>query len=73
MYGANEKHFRGYMIAHLGDTPAAALVGGFKEGVGGVKSCYRTRMYSPKTFVYRYVTPCTCTETTCYQVRLFSR
>ena len=47
-YGANEKHFRGYMVAYLGDTPAAALAGGFKEGVGGAHSCCRACMIKSK-------------------------
>ena len=31
-FGANDRHFKGNLIAYLGDTPAAALAGGFKEG-----------------------------------------
>lgn len=37
------QRFYGSLIAFLGDTPAAGLVGGFKEGVGaatrGCRSC----------------------------------
>ena len=40
--GANEKHFKGYLIAYMGDTPAANLAGGFKVGVGGAYSCCRS-------------------------------
>ena len=43
-YGAIDKHFKGYMIAYIGDTPASALAGGFKEGVGGANRCCRTCM-----------------------------
>ena len=28
-------HFHGCLVAFVGDTPASALIGGFKEGVGG--------------------------------------
>ena len=27
--GANDKHFKGNLIAYMGDTPAANLAGGF--------------------------------------------
>ena len=40
--GANEKNFKGYLIAYMGDTPAANLAGGFKVGVGGAYSCCRS-------------------------------
>lgn len=36
--------YRGCVIAFLGDTPAAAMAGGFKEGVGGAYRCCRTCM-----------------------------
>lgn len=41
--GASRKLF-GCLVAFLGDTPAAALVGGFKEGVGGAVRGCRTCM-----------------------------
>ena len=38
-FGSRQK-FHGYLIAFIADTPAAGLVGGFKEGVGGAyRSC----------------------------------
>ena len=43
-FGANEKHFKGNLIAYLGDTPAANLAGGFKVSVGGAYSCCRSCM-----------------------------
>lgn len=33
--------FKGYLVAFLGDTPAAGLAGGFKEGVGSARRCCR--------------------------------
>ena len=38
------KQFKGYLLVFFGDTPASALAGGFKEGVGGVYRCCRTCM-----------------------------
>lgn len=38
------KHYYGCLVAFLGDTPASALAGGFKEGVGGAYRCCRTCM-----------------------------
>ena len=34
-YHGIHHQFYGYLIAFIADTPASALVGGFKEGVGG--------------------------------------
>lgn len=34
--------FRGTLVAFAADTPAANLVGGFKEGVGGAMRMCRT-------------------------------
>ena len=36
----------------LGDTPAASLVGGFKEGVGGAFKCCRTCMIKFSSVVF---------------------
>lgn len=36
--------FHGSLVAFLGDTPAAGLVGGFKEGVGSAVRGCRTCM-----------------------------
>ena len=38
------KHYYGCLVAFLGDTPASALAGGFKEGVGGAYRLCRTCM-----------------------------
>ena len=38
-HGANDKHFKGNLIAYMGDTPAANQAGGFKVSVGGAYSC----------------------------------
>ena len=38
------KRFYGSLVAFIGDTPAAGLVGGFKEGVGGSYRPCRTCM-----------------------------
>lgn len=39
-YNGKLYNFRGYALVFIGDTPAAALAGGFKEGVGGAhKGC----------------------------------
>lgn len=43
-FGESDKHFKGYLVVFLGDTPAAAVAGGFKEGVGGAYRCCRTCM-----------------------------
>lgn len=42
-FGAS-KQLYGCLVAFIGDTPAAALVGGFKEGVGGASRGCRTCM-----------------------------
>ena len=36
--------YYGCLVCFLGDTPASALVGGFKEGVGGAYRCCSTCM-----------------------------
>ena len=36
--------FYGWLVAFIGDTPAAGLVGGFKKGVGGAYRGCRTCM-----------------------------
>jgi hypothetical protein len=41
--GSN-RHYHGCLITFLGDTPASALAGGFKEGVGGAFRCCSTCM-----------------------------
>ena len=38
------RRFHGSLVAFLSDTPAAGLVGGFKEGVGGASRGCRTCM-----------------------------
>lgn len=39
-YSGIPQQFRGYLVTFFGDTPAAGLVGGFKEGVGGaIRGC----------------------------------
>lgn len=38
------KLYHGCLVAFLGDTPASALAGGFKEGVGGAYRCCSTCM-----------------------------
>ena len=40
------KRYTGCLVAFLGDTPASALAGGFKEGVGGAYRCCSTCMIS---------------------------
>ncbi len=42
------QHFHGSLVAFLGDTPAAGLVGGFKEGVGAAFRGCRTCMIKNK-------------------------
>ena len=43
------RHYTGGLLAFLGDTPASALVGGFKEGVGGAYRCCSTCMITSST------------------------
>ena len=43
-YNGKLYNFRGYALVFIGDTPAAALAGGFKEGVGGAHRGCRTCM-----------------------------
>ena len=38
------RRYYGCLVTFLGDTPASALVGGFKEGVGGAYRCCRSCM-----------------------------
>ncbi len=40
----SSSHYHGCLLAFLGDTPASALAGGFKEGVGGAYRCCSTCM-----------------------------
>ena len=45
----NFKRFYGFLAAFVGDTPAAGLVGGFKEGVGGAyRGCRTCMVTSPQ-------------------------
>lgn len=37
-------YYKGYVTVFIADTPAAALLGGFKEGVGGAYRCCRSCM-----------------------------
>ena len=43
-HDGTSKHYKGCLVSFLGDTPASALAGGFKEGVGGAYRCCRTCM-----------------------------
>ncbi len=43
-YAGSSHHFYGYLVPFIGDTPAAGLVGGFKEGVGSAYRGCRTCM-----------------------------
>ena len=39
-----ERKYTGYLLVYLGDTPAAGVASGFKEGVGGANRFCRTCM-----------------------------
>ena len=66
-YNGKLHNFRGYALVFIGDTPASALAGGFKEGVGGAHRGCRTCMITSDqldqkvcvylTYVYMYVCP----------------
>ena len=43
-YLGENQRFYGCLLSFIGDTPASALAGGFKEGVGGAYRGCRTCM-----------------------------